>query len=423
MTTSGKKKKPKLDSLANLLLSKPTRTASKTITGYMPSSKQNINYNQQPQNNTIQRSKPKREDGQALPHELLDNNQGKFATEAAAAPVDVSESNSGSNMDISTDDSRDMAESDRQRSEQITGDNRGDNHILLRPPIIEATGKIATGATTPMLRKQNKIHRNKRLLEQPVASQWHLHAEDTLLPQEYWDQRTKTSALREMAPQGLALKHEAANIIREWEHFGCPTAAGWDWTLAEIQAAIDLGPHKLALKPDAIKHFAEEVADKVAKGQARVVFWDDIKANHPQHLKVGRDFTQVQGIPLNPRPILCTTARRQWRSQIGQRNNDKTCPTGRNRPIRAFVETNHSCFCRSRRRPSHPYGKMGYTGWFLASQLPKRGRVEFLLCMAAGTRRARAASHTKLTPNGLGGVSAIFLRSIRNGPGCCGGLH
>jgi hypothetical protein len=98
--------------------------------------------------------------------------------------------------------------------------------------------------------------------------------------------KDKTSALWEMVPQGLTLKHEAANILREWEHFGCPTMAGRDWTLAETHAAIDRGPHKSALKPDAIEHFAEEVANKATKGQALVILWDDIKANHPRHLKV-----------------------------------------------------------------------------------------------------------------------------------------
>ena len=41
-----------------------------------------------------------------------------------------------------------------------------------------------------------------------------------------------------------------------------------------------------SLEPEAIAHFAEEVADKVKKGQARVVLWDDIKHNHPRQLKV-----------------------------------------------------------------------------------------------------------------------------------------
>ncbi len=89
-----------------------------------------------------------------------------------------------------------------------------------------------------------------------------------------------------MAPQGLALKHEVAGILAEWAKFGCPTKTGRDWTVFKIQAAINRGPHKSAVKPDAIAHFAEEVSDKVNKGQAWVVLWDDIKNNHPRQLKV-----------------------------------------------------------------------------------------------------------------------------------------
>ncbi len=89
-----------------------------------------------------------------------------------------------------------------------------------------------------------------------------------------------------MAPQRSALRHEAAGLLSEWESFGCPTNNGRDWTLEEIQAAIDRGPHQSALEPEAIEHFAEEVQDKVDKGQARVVLWDEIKGSHPRQLKV-----------------------------------------------------------------------------------------------------------------------------------------
>ena len=186
-------------------------------------------------------------------------------------------------MDISvTEVSTDKAATSKPTT--IMGDS--DEHILLRPPIIEATGKIATGATTPLLRKQNKIDRKENLLKQPISSQWQRHRGSTFLPEDHWDQRSKTSAPHEMAPQGLALKHEAADVLRDWEQFGCPTATGRDWTIDEIQAAINRGPHKSALEADAIKHFAEEVTDKVAKGQARVVLWDDIKHDHPRQLKI-----------------------------------------------------------------------------------------------------------------------------------------
>jgi len=118
-----------------------------------------------------------------------------------------------------------------------------------------------------------------------VTSQWHRHQGSTLLDDDHWDKHEKTSAESGMAPQGRALQHKAATILKDWEQFGCPTATGKDWTTAQIQAAINRGPHKSALEPDALKHFAAEVADKVSKRQARIVLWDDIKHNHPKQLK------------------------------------------------------------------------------------------------------------------------------------------
>ena len=186
-------------------------------------------------------------------------------------------------MDISTTEStRDPG--DNKPHQAGTGDT--DDNNLLRPPLINATGEIATGATTPQLRKQNKHHRQETLLTQPITSQWQRHQGSTLLDDDHWVKRIKMSADSEMAPQGLALKHEAATILKDWEQFGCPTATGSDWTTTQIQAAINRGPHKSALEPDALEHFATEVANKVAKGQARVVLWDDIKHDHPKQLKI-----------------------------------------------------------------------------------------------------------------------------------------
>jgi hypothetical protein len=108
----------------------------------------------------------------------------------------------------------------------------------------------------------------------------------TILPTDHWDNRRNVSDLREMAPQGLALKHKAAGVLTEWAQFGCPTRTGRDWTLSEIQVAIERGPHQSALEPDAIVHFANKVTSKVNKGQMQVVLWDNIKTNHPRQLKV-----------------------------------------------------------------------------------------------------------------------------------------
>ncbi len=71
-------------------------------------------------------------------------------------------------MDISvTEVSTDKAATSKPTTIMVDSDE----HILLCPPIIKATGKIAMGATTPLLRKQNKIDRKENLLKQPISSQ------------------------------------------------------------------------------------------------------------------------------------------------------------------------------------------------------------------------------------------------------------
>ncbi len=61
-----------------------------------------------------------------------------------------------------------------------------------------------------------------------------------------------------MAPQGLAPKHEAAELLNEWKNLGCPTNTGGEGTIGEIQAATNRGPHKSALEPDAIANVVEK---------------------------------------------------------------------------------------------------------------------------------------------------------------------
>ena len=55
--------------------------------------------------------------------------------------------------------------------------------------------------------------------------------------------------------------------------------------MAEMQAAIDRGPHKSALDPDALNHFRDKTNKKVTNGQARVISWVDIKLNPPPQVK------------------------------------------------------------------------------------------------------------------------------------------
>ena len=81
----------------------------------------------------------------------------------------------------------------------------------------------------------------------------------------------------EMCPSGLALFHPAADLLKEWATYGCPTKTGTPWTQEQMQAAVDRGPHRSALTDGAIAHFRAEVDEKVKSGQAKLVAWDSIK--------------------------------------------------------------------------------------------------------------------------------------------------
>jgi hypothetical protein len=207
-----------------LLRSKPTRVENKIINGHTPAQAQKtapttdtMKHSTRPANRTA--------DGRALPRVLLDNGQGKFDG------GDTTTVSGDSHMDISV-------ESTPAAATQATQDQAKD-HILLLPPIINTTRAIATGATTDILRKQNKTQQNKTFSNQTITSQWTRHDGAKLLdPENQWEQRTKKAEVREMAPQGLALQHEAADLLADWEKFGCPTQTGRDWTLAEIQAVL-----------------------------------------------------------------------------------------------------------------------------------------------------------------------------------------
>jgi hypothetical protein len=90
----------------------------------------------------------------------------------------------------------------------------------------------------------------------------------------------------EMCPSGLALRHPAAELLAEWASYGCPDCTGWPWAPAEMQEAVDRGPHCLGLSDKAITHFGADVAEKVKSGQAKLVAWESIKNNPPAELKI-----------------------------------------------------------------------------------------------------------------------------------------
>ena len=153
----------------------------------------------------------------------------------------------------------------------------------LLPPILNNM-KPVRGASTKQHRKENKQRRRQKQLQQTdQPSLWTHHRGDFVIPPPV---PKVTNHRNNMCPAGLALHHPAATLLTSYATLGCPTQTGNPWSITEMKAAILRGPHASALEPEAAQQLWMEVEEKVRKGQARIVSWDDIKHDPPPQLKI-----------------------------------------------------------------------------------------------------------------------------------------
>ncbi len=54
----------------------------------------------------------------------------------------------------------------------------------------------------------------------------------------------------------------------------------------DIWESVAWAPCQSCLSLEALAHFVEESVKKIKAGQAKLVFWDDIKENPPPQLKI-----------------------------------------------------------------------------------------------------------------------------------------
>ena len=154
--------------------------------------------------------------GRVLPRELLNDRQGKCNDDSEK------DCESRSDMEIS-------AESTTEAALQATATDEfdlGKGHVLLRPPITHSTGKIATGATTHLLRKQHKIAPHRNVTGTANQRPMEKTPRGNNPTRRTTEEQTKNIGGKGMAPQGLAPTHEAAELLNDWENLGCPTKTG-----------------------------------------------------------------------------------------------------------------------------------------------------------------------------------------------------
>jgi hypothetical protein len=88
-----------------------------------------------------------------------------------------------------------------------------------------------------------------------------------------------------MCPRLRALEHPAASLLKEYASQGCPVDVGRNWTLEELETAVEKGPHSSSLEPDAIEQIQMEAKEKVKQGFSKIYTWEWLKKNlnkHPQ---------------------------------------------------------------------------------------------------------------------------------------------
>lgn len=161
-------------------------------------------------------------------------------------------------------------------------DQQDQRYTGLDPPRL-STGARVSGSNKRQLRRENKAWRLRSQDLQPEGTYWQHHKGQFCMPPE-------KEGLEEwrnmMCPRGLALHHPAATTLLQYATGGCPTNTGRDWTIEEITAAVERGPHSSALEKAAIDQLKGEIDEKVRMGQCRVVEWDAIRADPPPQLKV-----------------------------------------------------------------------------------------------------------------------------------------
>jgi hypothetical protein len=188
----------------------------------------------------------------------------------------------------------------------VESDNTG-----LKPPHLQATCKPIMGANKKRICAEN--HKRRQALQQAEQATplWTTRGGTRILSAQAAN-KLRPTYRNSLCPVGLAVEHPAAAILMDWAQFECPTKTSKLWTWEDIEGAIERGPHQLALSPEAIQHFAEEIKEKIRMNQARVIKWDTIRDNPPppgtKNITHFGNPTQVKSILVHTGSVISTQA-------------------------------------------------------------------------------------------------------------------
>jgi hypothetical protein len=132
----------------------------------------------------------------------------------------------------------------------------------LRQPRLLATDTVVLGEDKTLIKQENKQQCQALRAAQPIVSPW-MQYQGRMDSESPTDYAACPPHRNSMCPVACALQHPAANLLKDWATFGCPTKTRQPWSKSKIWEAVAQGPHRLALSLEAIAHFAAKATKKV----------------------------------------------------------------------------------------------------------------------------------------------------------------
>lgn len=100
-----------------------------------------------------------------------------------------------------------------------------------------------------------------------------------------------------MYPGPLAQAHPAGPMLAHFGTHGCPVEISSDWTLEQLDQAVQYGAHPSAESIEATTALRTEALEKVDQGFARLVYWKDLRAQIVSGAKLHTKISPIAAIP------------------------------------------------------------------------------------------------------------------------------
>ena len=100
-----------------------------------------------------------------------------------------------------------------------------------------------------------------------------------------------------MYPGQLAQQHPAGPMLQKFGTEGCPVVVEEDWTIEQLDQAVEYGAHPSAESPEASRALREESMEKVKQGFTKLVPWTQIRQLILEGKKRNTKVSPIAAIP------------------------------------------------------------------------------------------------------------------------------